>query len=135
MTQHSPKPIPEKYRDLATAPLIAALATTLSNGTPQVTPVWFSYTDGYFYVNTAAGRVKEKAMKKNPYVALLIMDPKSVYRYLAVRGPIVEASEAEGWAHIHALSRHYGGKDFTPNHPDEVRIRYKISPEFVDGHG
>lgn len=130
------KHIPDSHRDLIDRPLIASLAITLSDGTPQVTPVWFHVEDGYFYVNTAKGRVKEKALARRPYAALLVMDPSSPYRYLAVRGPVVETSEAEGRAHINLLSKRYTGNPvyrFGP--PDEVRIRYKIAPAFVLAEG
>lgn len=128
--------IPDSHRDLVDRPLIASLAITLSDGTPQVTPVWFHVEDGYFYVNTAKGRVKEKALARHPYAALLVIDPSDPYRYLAVRGPVVEASEAEGRAHINLLSKRYTGNAvFRSNSPNEVRIRYKIAPAFILAEG
>ena len=39
----SSKPIPPSHIDLLERPLLAALATTLPNGTPQVTAVWWTY--------------------------------------------------------------------------------------------
>ena len=130
------KLIPDSHRDLVDRPLIASLAITLSNGTPQVTPVWFNVEAGYFFVNTAKGRVKAKALAKNAYAAILVIDPANMYRYLAIRGPVIEASEAEGRAHINLLSKRYTGNEvyrFGP--PDEVRIRYKVLPEFILAEG
>ena len=49
--------IPTEYQDLITKPIVAGLATTMADGTPQVTPVWFSYGEGLFYVNAATGRL------------------------------------------------------------------------------
>lgn len=138
MTKHiQPQPVPKSHRDLIERPVVAALGTTLSNDTPQVTPVWFNTdADGYFYFNTAKGRVKEKALANKPYVALLIVDPTNPYRYLAIRGPIVEASPAEGRAHINALSQRYtGNPTYKSGTPDEQRIRYKVSPQFVSVMG
>src|SRR3954453_19289856 len=90
---NEPKTIPESYHDLLERPLIMALATTLRDGTPQVTPIWFNFAGGYIYFNTASGRVKDRAIRQTPYVALTIVDPDNIYRYLAIRGPIVEISE------------------------------------------
>jgi hypothetical protein len=57
--------IPEKYLDLlAKKKAFAALATTMPDGSPQVTPVWFDYKDGLVRVNTAKGRVKARNLKK-----------------------------------------------------------------------
>ena len=39
--------IPEKYLDLLEhKKAFASLATTMPDGSPQVTPVWFDYKDG-----------------------------------------------------------------------------------------
>lgn len=131
-----PKPIPASHTDLVEKPLLANLAVTLADGTPQVTPVWFNTDEaGHFYFNTAKGRLKAKALEGVKYAAILIMDPTNTFRYLAIRGPVV-ASEAEGRAHINALSKRYTGNPvygFGP--PDEVRIRYMLTPEHVSAIG
>jgi len=129
--------IPEAYRDLIDRPLILALATTLPNGTPQVTPVWFYEEDGYIYFNTAAGRLKDKAMRDNPYIAGMVLDPENPYRYVQIRGPIVEILEgAADRAGIDRLSLRYTGNpvyNFGP--PDEPRVQYKVAPEKVFAQG
>ena len=70
------KPIPASHMDLLERPLLAALATTLPNGTPQVTAVWFNYEDGYVHINSAAGRLKDRAIRAKPYLAIMVMDPE-----------------------------------------------------------
>ena len=88
MTRSTPWPtIPDKYLDLLTQKkAFAGLATVMPDGTPQVTPVWFDYTDGVIRVNSAKGRTKQRNMKEGSPVALSIMDPDNPYRYLQVRG-------------------------------------------------
>mgnify|MGYP001577375420 FL=1 len=78
--------IPETYRDLFQKRAFAHLATLMPDGTPQVTPVWCDYDGTYIRINSARGRVKDRNMRRNPQVALGIMDPDNPYRYLAVRG-------------------------------------------------
>lgn len=133
--QITPKAIPESHRDLVEQPIIASFGTVLSDGTPQVTPLWFSYEDGYFYVNTAVGRLKDKAVRANPYVALAFVDPQNGYRYMAIRGPVVEINEEAGRAHINFLAKRYTGADEYPGPADEPRVRYKIAPEHVTTMG
>ncbi len=130
----TPKPIPQSHVDLLERPLIGSLATTLPNGTPQVTAVWFNYEGGLLYVNTAVGRLKDRAVRKTPYLALMVVDPDNMYRYIQVRGPVVEMNEEVGDAHINFLSHRYEGKDY-PLTPGQQRVRYAIAPEFVDAHG
>ena len=56
--------IPENFLDLLTAKkAFANIATVMKDGSPQVTPVWFDYTDGKIRVNTARGRVKARTLR------------------------------------------------------------------------
>ena len=58
------KQIPEKFLDLLTGKkALASIATVMPDGSPQVTPVWFDYTNGKIRINTARGRVKAKNLK------------------------------------------------------------------------
>jgi hypothetical protein len=61
------------------------LATVMSDGTPQLSPVWFSTDDEYVLINTNEGRAKDKNMKARPHVAMVIQDPTDQDRYLGMR--------------------------------------------------
>ncbi len=124
----TPKPIPPSHIDLLERPIHASLATTLPNGTPQVTVVWFNYENGHVYINSAAGRLKDRAIRAKPYVALMVVDPQDPYRYIQVRGPIVAITEEGAAEHINFLSHRYEGKDYTFT-PGQVRVRYTIAPD------
>jgi PPOX class probable F420-dependent enzyme len=81
--------IPEKYLDLLEQKkAFASLATTMPDGSPQVTPVWFDYKNGIVRVNTAKGRVKARNLKEGAAVALAIIDPDNPYRYIQLRGHV-----------------------------------------------
>jgi PPOX class probable F420-dependent enzyme len=128
--------IPDKYRDLFTKQAFAHLGTLMPDGSPQVTPVWVDYDDGFIRVNTAKGRVKDKNMRQNKKVALSIIDPENPYRHLAVRGHVEEVTEQGADAHIDSLAKKYLGKDKYPfRQPGEVRVIYKIRPEKVAANG
>src|ERR1700730_6315642 len=104
--------IPEKYLDLLQQKkAFASLATTMPDGSPQVTPVWFDYKDGVIRVNTAKGRVKARNMKEGSGVALSIIDPDNPYRYIQVRGRVKRVTEEGASAHIDALAKKYLDKD------------------------
>jgi PPOX class probable F420-dependent enzyme len=129
--------VPEKYLPLVTEKkALAHLATLMPDGSPQVTPVWFSYAGGKFFVNTARGRVKDRNMKKNALVALSIVDPDNAYAHLAVRGKIVSETEDGADASIDALAKKYLGQDKYPfRKPGEVRVLYEIEPTSVSAMG
>ena len=106
----------------------AYLALVLSDGTPQVSPIWFDWDGTHIIFNTARGRVKDKVLKKHPTVSMTITagDP---YSYLLIKGQVVEETEAEGYEMICSLNEKYHGNPNFPKRPGQVRVTYKVLPE------
>ena len=124
--------IPQEFRDLFDKKAFGHLATVMKDGTPQVTPVWCDFDGIHVRINTAKGRIKDKNMRRNPHVALSIQDPDNPYRFLSVRGEVVEINEKEADKHIDTLAKKYIGEDKYPfRRPGEVRVLYKIRPDKV----
>jgi len=124
--------IPEEFQDLLKdeTKAFAFLGTVMPDGSPQVTPVWFSTEGEQILINTARGRQKDRNMQARPQVALSILDPKRPYRYLQIRGEVVASTEEGAAEHISFLSRKYRGHDFDiPK--GQVRVIYKILPKQV----
>ena len=130
--------IPETHLDLLKdgKKAFLYLGTLMPNGAPQVTPVWFN-TDGiYILINTAEGRVKDRNMRARPDVSLCIADPINPYRYLQIRGTVVEFTANGADDHIDMLAFKYQGVSKYPSRkPGEKRIIFKIKPIKVDAHG
>jgi PPOX class probable F420-dependent enzyme len=128
--------IPEKYLDLFQKQAFANLGTIMSDGSPQVTPVWVDYDGKYVRFNSALGRVKDRNVRRDPRVSLSILDPENPYRYLAIRGRVVEITQKGADEHINSLSQKYLGKaEYPYRQPGEVRVLYKIEPEKVSSMG
>jgi len=129
--------IPPEFLDLVTTKkAFANLATVMPNGSPQVTPVWFDFDGQYIRVNSARGRVKDRNMRRDPRVALSILDPDNPYRYLAIRGRVVKITEEGAVQHINTLAKKYRGiETYHGRSPDEVRVMYLIEPRRVAGQG
>jgi PPOX class probable F420-dependent enzyme len=127
--------IPDRYLDLLTQKTaFAELATVMPDGSPQVTPVWFDYTNGVVRVNTAKGRVKQRNMTEGSPVALSIMDPDNAYRYVQIRGKVTRVTEQGADAHIDSLAKKYLGKDKYPwSRPGDVRMMFEITPSAAQG--
>lgn len=122
--------IPAAFQDLLNKPAFAHLATLMPDGSPQVTPVWVDYDGKDVMVNTARGRQKDKNLRRDARVALAISDPANPYRYLEVRGRVVDITEQGANDHIDKMAKKYLGKDKYPfAKPGEVRVLYKIAPE------
>ena len=127
--------IPDSFLDLVQQKkAFANLAAVLSDGTPQVTPVWFDYSGGAIRFNTAKGRVKARVLKQGSPVALAILDPENPYRYIQIRGRISRVDDNPSVAdpHINALAKKYLGKDTYPfRQPGEERVMYELQPTSV----
>jgi PPOX class probable F420-dependent enzyme len=121
--------IPERFLDLLEKRAFANLLTLMADGSPQVTPVWVDFDGARVIVNSARGRQKDRNIKRNPSVALAISDPGNPYRYLEVRGRVVEITEDGASEHIDRMAKKYLGVDKYPGRaPGEVRVLYRIEP-------
>jgi PPOX class probable F420-dependent enzyme len=125
-----PAKIPEDYLDLFDKPAVASLATLMPDGQPQVSPVWCDFDGQHVLVNSARGRQKDKNLQHDPRISLCITDPENPYRYLEIRGRVVETTEQDADDHIDKMAKKYLGKDKYPyRQPGEVRIIFKIEPQ------
>lgn len=128
--------ISEKYRDLLSKKAFGSLATIMPDGRPQVTPVWFEAEGDLILVNSARGRLKDRNMRRDPRVAIAMIDPDNPYRYVEIRGRVTEITEQGADQHIDRLAKKYLGVDKYPyRQPGEVRVIYKIQPEHVAAMG
>ena len=119
----------QKYSDLFQKKAFANLSTLMPDGSPQVTPVWIDYDGKHLLFNSALGRVKDKNVRRDPRVSVSIQDPDNPYRYLEIRGRVVEITQSGADEHINKLAQKYLGQAVYPyRQPGEVRVLYKIEP-------
>ena len=128
--------IPEKYADLFEKQAFGNLGTLMKDGSPQVTPVWVDYDGTHVRFNSAKGRVKDLNIRRDPRVSISLQDPANPYRYLEIRGKVIEITEKGADDHINKLSQKYLGKPVYPyRQPGEVRVIYKIEAEKISSMG
>jgi PPOX class probable F420-dependent enzyme len=127
--------IPEAFMDLLSGRALGHLATVMPDGTPHVTPVWVDGDGAHVLVNTAVGRVKDVNMRARPEVGIEILDPQDPYRFLSVRGRVVDVVEGDvAERHMDGLARRYTGRSWEhqrASRPAERRVLFKISPAHV----
>jgi PPOX class probable F420-dependent enzyme len=110
------------------------LGTIMTDGSPQLTPVWFDTDGEYILINTNEGRVKDKNMKARSRVAMVIQDPDEQERYLGMRGEVVGFTREGADEHINKLSLKYNNKPWTYR-DGQRRIIYRIKPRSFDLYG
>src|SRR6516225_8664838 len=128
--------IPENYMDLFRKPAFGVLTTLMPDGSPQTQPVWVDFENGEVIVNSALGRQKDKNMRRDPRVAVTLMDPDNPYRYLEIRGRVKEITQDGAGEHIHKMAKKYLRQDKYPwARQGEQRVLYKIEPEKANTRG
>ena len=121
--------IPADYRDILDKKAFVHLATKMSDGSPQVSPVWVERDGDVIIVNSAKGRLKDRNMRADDRVALSATDPDNPYRSIMIRGKVVKITEEGADEHIDKLAKKYLNEDKYPfRTPDEVRVKYYIEP-------
>jgi PPOX class probable F420-dependent enzyme len=98
--------IPDTHRDLIERPIDAVLVTVMPDGQPQATVVWCSFDEPFVMINTMKGFRKEKNMRVNPKVSLLVVDPGTSSRWIEVRGG-VELLDEGARQHLDELTALY----------------------------
>ena len=108
------------------------LATSMADGSPQVTPVWGDFEDSHIRINTAEGRLKHKNILRDPRVAISVVDSENPLDMASIRGKVVEIIPDYEYKHADFLTKQYMGKESYPfKRPGEKRIILKIEPEKI----
>ena len=119
----------DEQKDLFHGRNFAHFATVMSDGSPQVSAVWVEMEGDLIVVNTREGRIKTANVRRDPRVAISVVDHDDPYRRVAVRGEVVEITQEGGAEGIDRLSEKYRGvtpyADHDPAHP---RVVIKIRP-------
>ena len=129
-------PVPDSYKDLFQKRAFGSFTTLMPDGSPQTTPVWVDLVDGNVIVNTALGRQKDKNVRRDPRVAVTLIDPDNPYRYLEIRGRVNQVTQNGAEKHIDKMAKKYLDKDKYPfARPGEQRVLIKITPEHFSTQG
>jgi PPOX class probable F420-dependent enzyme len=127
--------IPDTHLDLLQKPVHAVLTTMMADGMPQSSIVWADYDGCYILINTTLERQKGKNMRRNPKVAMLIVDPRDSSRWMEVRGIVREITSDSAEAHADKLTQRYTGRehfygDIYPfeQKQKETRVIVRIEP-------
>ena len=87
------RPLPGDVRALLEAPNYVHLSTLRKDGRPRNHVVWVGLEGERILVCTSDSTWKAKDMRRNPRVALSVVDPANPYRMAAVQGRVVHLPE------------------------------------------
>lgn len=125
----------EKQREFLEQPYVGELTTLRNDGSPHTTVVWVDTDTDVVMFNTAVGRAKERHIRRDPRVSLIVVDPGNAYKWISVSGE-AELTTDGADEQIDKLAKKYLGKDEYPwRNPAETRVKVFIEPEKVDASG
>ena len=114
----------------------AAVVTTLrSDGSPHNTVVWIDEEGGDPVFNTARGRAKDLHLKRDPRVAVMVVDPNDQYKWVAVSGRAELTEEGADASIDHLANKYLGVEEYPYRSPEETRVIVRVTPERVDSSG
>ena len=133
MASSNPK-VPDKVIQLFEGKNLVYIATLMSDGAPQLSPVWANLDDdnGHILVNTAEGRIKHKNVLRDPRVAVSLVSAENPLDMATIRGVVVSIIPDYMYEHANKLTLKYLQ---TPVYPfkraGERRIILKIRPDRI----
>ena len=131
-----PDPMALGLQQLLREPVFCQVATLLADGSPHLTQVWVGTDGEHILVNTYEGSQKLRNIRRDPRVAINVVDPANAWRLAHVRGRVVDITHDGADAHIDELARKYLGVDSYPfRQPDQVRVKVTIAPEHINEIG
>ncbi|KNB51447.1 PPOX class F420-dependent oxidoreductase [Streptomyces caatingaensis] len=117
-------------------PAFVTVATLQPDGSPQLSVTWVKRDGDDLLISTTVGRRKERNLRRDPRVTVLVNPPNAPYTYAEVRGHATITTEG-GAELIDELSRKYTGKDYADFNPaaaeDAQRVVVRVTPRKVVG--
>jgi PPOX class probable F420-dependent enzyme len=125
----------DQQRRFLQQPFVGEVTTLRDDGSPHTTVVWVDTDTDVVTFNTAVGRAKERYLRKDPRVSLIVVDPEDPYKWVALHGK-AELTTNGADAQIDKLAKKYLGQDEYPwRKPEEQRITVRIHPERIEATG
>lgn len=121
----------DDVRHFVEQPHYAILATIGNDGMPQQTVLWYELQGNEIMMNTAAGRIKDRNLRRDPRASVCVTADGMAVTF---RGPVSLVEEQDqALADIHRLAVRYNGPEIAERQVREqfstqqrVTVRLKI---------
>lgn len=120
-------PLPAELVEFLKRPNAAVISTVRSDGAPYSDVEWYEWEDGKMLVNMDFERLRLGHMRRDPRVALTVVDPEDWYRAVTVLGRVVDIHDDDGLVDIDRLSLRYRGEPY--RNRERKRVTALIEPE------
>ena len=120
-------PVPEIVSEFLARPNPAVVATLLRGGTPHSVATWYDWDDGRVLLNMAESRLRLSHMRRDPRIALTVLDADDWYRHVSLFGKVVSIEDDADLTDIDRLAVRYTGNPFRSR--QQRRVSAWMAPE------
>jgi len=121
-------PLSPEIKQLIDRANFAHLGTLMPDGSPQSVPVWVGREGERLVICTGENSLKARNTRRDPRVALSVIDFSNPYEEVQIRGRVVERRPDPDLKVMDPISRKYTGKPFPFRNP-EGRVALVIEIE------
>ena len=116
--------------------LVAVLGTTNGTGTPQLTPIWFTWEGGAAYMFTSRTSAKWRNIQVRPYASLCVDHRSPPYAAVILSGVITEVNRPVYEVVSSMALRYYGEKEgsaFANTYRDNPSstVAFRLTPDRI----
>jgi PPOX class probable F420-dependent enzyme len=121
--------MPSDLVDLLTSDVVATVAAHRPDGSIAQYQMWVAYDGEHILVSSAVGSQKARNWVRDPRITLSVVDRADPWRFLVIRGRVVEIRPDTGLVMIDRVSDRYVGQPYRRR--DVEREVFVIEPENV----
>jgi PPOX class probable F420-dependent enzyme len=129
MVEHERAAIPSDLAYLLTSDVVATVAAQRGDGTIAQYQMWVDYDGENVLVSSAVGSRKAANWARDPNVTVSVVDHADPWRFLVIRGRVVETKPDTGLEHIDRTSMRYVGAPYRRRNLQ--REIFRIEPDHV----
>jgi PPOX class probable F420-dependent enzyme len=121
--------IPSDLADLLTTNRLAHVSAARRDGSIAQYLMWVDFDGEHVLTSSPVGSRKGAHWRRDPRVTLSVVDRSDDWRYLIIRGRVVDIRPDDGLAFIDRMSQRYTGQPYRMR--DREREVFVIEPEYV----
>jgi PPOX class probable F420-dependent enzyme len=107
-----PVPVPAEVDEFLRRANPAVIASVRGDGSPHTVATWYDWEKGRALVNMDESRLRLRFLRRDPRVALTVLDRESWYRHVSLIGRIDSLEEDVDLHDIDRLALRYTGRPF-----------------------
>jgi PPOX class probable F420-dependent enzyme len=114
----------------------AVLATLNPDGSPQTSVVWIGRDGDDVLISSAAGRRKDKNLRRDPRASLSVFDQADPEQYVELRGRATVSPDARRVLAVALAEKYEGpgaGQEYLDLPAEITRIVIRLTPDRVAG--